>query len=68
MSTTESSRDEQFAELASNKRASFIAEYLYLLKQSKKYWMLPLILILLAFGLLMMVSSTGFAPFIYALF
>jgi hypothetical protein len=58
----------QFAQQSGGKRSSFISEYLYLLKQNKKWWMLPLLVILLGFGLLMVLSSTGAAPFIYTLF
>ena len=40
-----------------------------LMKQNKKWWLLPLLLTLLVFGLLIFLSSgTGLAPFIYTLF
>ena len=61
-----SNRD--FAEHGSGERPSFISEYLYFLKTSRKWWMLPLIVLLLGFGVLMVLSSTGAAPFIYTLF
>ena len=57
-----------FAAQASTKRPSVISELLYLLKSNKKWWMLPLLVVLLGFGLLMVLSSTGAAPFIYTLF
>lgn len=39
------------------------------LKERKKFWMLPLILILLLFGfLIVLTSGTAIAPFIYTLF
>jgi hypothetical protein len=38
------------------------------MKQNKKWWLLPLILALLVFGLLVVLSGTGLAPFIYTLF
>jgi len=62
------SREEEFAREGAMKRPSFLSEYLYLLKTNKKWWMLPLIFLLLAFGILMILSSTGAAPFIYTLF
>ena len=58
----------EFARHATEKRSSFLSEYIYLLKNNKKWWMLPLILVLLAFGVLMVLSSTGVAPFIYTVF
>jgi drug/metabolite transporter superfamily protein YnfA len=39
-----------------------------LLRENKKWWLLPLLAILLLFGLLIMLSGTGLAPFIYTLF
>jgi hypothetical protein len=39
------------------------------MKHNKKWWLLPLLVTLLAFGLLIFLSSgTGLAPFIYTLF
>lgn len=58
----------EFTRAASGKRASFFGEYIYLLKNNKKWWMLPLLIILLGFGALMILGSTGAAPFIYTLF
>jgi hypothetical protein len=58
----------EFARQGTAARSSFLSEYLYLLKNNKKWWMLPLALILLGFGALMVLSSTGAAPFIYTLF
>ena len=38
-------------------------------KQNKKWWLLPLLLTLLVFGLLVFLSSSsGLTPFIYTLF
>jgi len=39
------------------------------LKERKKYWMLPIILCLLFFGVLIILSSgSAIAPFIYTIF
>jgi Family of unknown function (DUF5989) len=43
-------------------------EFWYFLRHSTKWWLLPIVLILVAFGTLMLLSSTGAAPFIYTLF
>ncbi len=59
---------DQFIQQGTVKRPSFLSEYIYLLRTSKKYWMAPLILLLLGFGLIMLLASTGAAPFIYTLF
>ena len=38
------------------------------LRENKKWWMLPILIVLLLFGLLIFLSGTGLAPFIYTLF
>jgi hypothetical protein len=64
----ESQRSQQFLEQARTKRPSAVSEYLYLVRTNKKYWMIPLILVLLAFGLILILGGTGAAPFVYTLF
>jgi len=49
-------------------RSSFVSEYLYLLRKTGKWWLLPMIALLLGLGALMILSSTAAAPFIYTLF
>ena len=71
MSTPENSsqsRTSEFARVGAQKRSSIVGEYLFFLRTSKKWWMLPLVLLLLGFGVMMLLSSTGAAPFIYTLF
>ncbi|MCE9534052.1 MAG: DUF5989 family protein [Planctomycetes bacterium] len=38
------------------------------LRHNKKWWMLPILMVLGMFGLLMLASGSGAAPFIYTLF
>ncbi|MEY2808056.1 MAG: DUF5989 family protein [Planctomycetia bacterium] len=59
---------EAFAKAAQGGRQSFFGEYLHFLKSTKKWWMAPLIFLLLLFALLLVLGSTGAAPFIYTLF
>ena len=61
-------QEQEFERLGKERRPSFLREYIYVLRTYKKLWMLPIILVLLAFGLLMTLSSSGVAPFIYTLF
>jgi hypothetical protein len=51
-----------------HRRTGVVAEFVYFLKSSKKWWLLPIVLILLAFGVLVFLSGTAAAPFIYTLF
>ena len=62
------SRGSEFSRLAKKRRGFFVGEYLFLMKTNKKYWMLPLLLILLALGALIFISSSALAPLIYTLF
>lgn len=46
-----------------------LAEFWQFLKIRKKFWLLPIVLVLLAFGALMVLTEgSAVAPFIYALF
>jgi len=57
-----------FEASAEGKDASLFAEFVGMLKQNKKYWLIPLILMLLLLGVLIILGSTAAAPFIYTLF
>lgn len=47
----------------------FLRDLWGFLKQRKKFWLLPLIVILLVFGgLIVLTSGSAIAPFIYTLF
>ena len=47
---------------------SLVGEIWGLLKANKKWWQLPIVIVLLIFGLLILLSATGLAPLIYTLF
>jgi Family of unknown function (DUF5989) len=53
---------------ADTKNIGFVREVMHFLREKKKWWLLPVLLILLPFGLLMILSGTAAAPFIYTLF
>lgn len=47
----------------------FLKDLWGFLRHRKKFWLLPIILVLLVFGvLIVMTSGTAIAPFIYAIF
>jgi Family of unknown function (DUF5989) len=46
----------------------FLKDLWGFLRQRKKFWLLPLIVITLLFGVLMVFSGSAIAPFIYTLF
>ena len=46
-----------------------VREFLEFLQAEKKYWLAPIVLVLLLFGLLLVFAqSSAVAPFIYTLF
>lgn len=45
-----------------------VREFWYFLKHNKKWWLLPIVLVLLGLGVLVLLSSSAAAPFIYTLF
>ena len=49
-------------------RKSFLSQYIDYLKESKKWWLAPIILLMFGLGLLVMLGGTSVAPFIYTLF
>ena len=46
----------------------FVGELWGFLRENKKWWLLPIFIVLLLLGLLILLSGTGLAPFIYTLF
>jgi len=48
---------------------SFLKEFWKFLKMRKKYWLFPILLVLLLFGALIVLSQgSAVAPFIYTIF
>lgn len=47
---------------------SLVVELWLFLTANKKWWLLPILAILLLFALLAVLSSTGAGPFLYTLF
>jgi drug/metabolite transporter superfamily protein YnfA len=52
----------------SQAKGGFMSDLWGFLKTNKKWWLLPILIVFLIFGVLILLSSTGVAPFIYTLF
>jgi len=50
---------------ASGSPPTLLGEFWEFLCHNKKWWLLPILLVLLVFGVLIFLSGTGAAPFIY---
>jgi hypothetical protein len=65
----DSKRPSEFETLASTERSSgIVSEFWQFLKHNKKWWLAPILIVLLLFGALIFMSGTAAAPFIYTLF
>ena len=46
-----------------------MSDFVTFLRQEKKYWLLPIVIVFVLFGLLIVLSqSSAVAPFIYSIF
>lgn len=57
----------QFEKVA-HKNKSVIGDFIDYLKANKKWWLLPILTTFLVIGVLLLLSTTAAAPFIYTLF
>lgn len=68
MSQPPESRPRDFADQAEAPSPGLIVEFIDFLKHNKKWWLLPIVIVLSLVGLLVFLSSSVVAPFIYPLF
>lgn len=57
-----------FQRAAEGRPRGAVAEFLHFLLQNKKWWLIPIAVVLALMGLLIVLGGTGIAPFIYTLF
>jgi hypothetical protein len=55
----------EFEEEAQAERISIIGEFWEFLKYNKKWWLLPILVVLLLMGVFVVLGATGILPFIY---
>lgn len=58
----------EFEQQAGAQRTSLVAEFWDFLKHNKKWWLGPIVVVLLLVAGLVLLGSTAAAPFIYTLF
>jgi hypothetical protein len=61
-------RHSEFESEASRKRVGVVSEFWHFLKYNKKWWLVPVLLILFALGLLVFLGGSAAGPFIYTFF
>ena len=57
-----------FKSAAARAKPSLLKDFFGLLAQNKKWWLVPLIVVLVGLGVLAILGGTAAAPFIYTLF
>ena len=58
----------EFERAGKEQQPSLVAEFIDFLKYNKKWWLLPIVLVLALVSLLAFLMATGAAPFIYTTF
>jgi len=57
-----------FSEALREKPPTFLGELWLLVRTTGKWWLVPVLLVLLLLGAVVLLSATCYAPFIYTLF
>ena len=58
----------EFATESQAKRTGFARELVHFLAHNKKWWLLPIVIVLMLLAVLAILAGTAVAPFIYTLF
>lgn len=58
----------EFERAGKQAQPGLVKEFIAFLGENKKFWLIPLLLALLAIGALLILGGTAAAPFIYTLF
>jgi uncharacterized protein DUF5989 len=61
-------RNNEFETLSHGQQSSIATEFLLFLRDNKKWWLLPILIVLAAVSVLTALAGTGVAPFIYTMF
>ena len=65
---SKSEQPSEFEQISVEQQMGLMAEFWLFIKEEKKWWLTPIIVVLLGVGVLVALTSTGAAPFIYTLF
>lgn len=66
--TDASNQPNEFQTESKAGRTSLVGEFWDFLKHNKKWWLTPIIVVMLLVGVLVVLGGTAAAPFIYTLF
>ena len=63
-----STKGSDFARQAEGSSSNILKEFWDFLRINRKWWLTPILIVLLLVGILVIAGGTGLAPFIYTLF
>jgi len=58
----------EFQQQAGGRQPGFMAQFLHFALHNKKWWLTPIIMVLLLASALILLGGSGLAPFIYSIF
>jgi len=58
----------EFERAGEDEQLSIFGEFWLFITENKKWWLIPILVVLLLLGAVAILGSTGAAPFIYTLF
>jgi hypothetical protein len=68
MSDQNDNNKNEFEAASAGEQHSLVKEFIDFVFENKKWWLIPILLVLGLVGLLAVLGTTGAAPFIYTLF
>jgi hypothetical protein len=61
-------RTSEFVQANKEKQLNLVQEFVLFVMENKKWWLIPILVVFALVGLLVVLGSSGAAPFIYTLF
>ncbi|MBI4512185.1 MAG: hypothetical protein HY698_21310 [Deltaproteobacteria bacterium] len=61
-------KDDEFSREADKEQSGLVGEMIAFLRQNRKWWLVPIVVVMALLGLFVVLAGTGAAPFIYTLF
>ena len=58
----------EFEQMAKESRPSLLVEFWSFLKYNKKWWLLPIVIVMLLLGLAVLAVHSGVGPWLYTIF
>jgi hypothetical protein len=65
---TDNERGSAFQEASSERRQGLVSEFWFFMKENSKWWLIPFLVVFGLIGVVLVLGSTGAAPFIYTMF